>query len=65
MPITLELKKPSQLLELAPNTIITKRNLFDLIQFSKQTESKYFEEDEWKINNTPQQGIIGLEIILN
>lgn len=57
MPITLELKKPSQLLELAPNTIITKRNLFDLIQFSKQTESKYFEEDEWKINNTPQQGI--------
>lgn len=57
MTITTKLNKPSQLLSLSSNTIITKRNLFDLIQFSKQTGSEYFEDEEWKINNTPQQGI--------
>ncbi|QXA51072.1 HNH endonuclease [Enterobacter cancerogenus] len=54
---TLELNKPSQLLSLTSKTVISKRNLFDLIQFSKQNQTEYYEGDEWKINNTPQQGI--------
>lgn len=45
------------ILSLEIGTLITKRNLFDLIQYSKQKNSKYWSGDEWKINNTPQQGI--------
>jgi putative restriction endonuclease len=45
------------LLELKNGEIITKRNLFDLIQFSKVVDSKYWTGPDNIIGNTPQQGI--------
>ncbi|ABP59353.1 HNH endonuclease [Enterobacter sp. 638] len=57
MKLTIEVSKPSQLLTLTPKSFVSKRNLFDLIQFSKQTQSEFYEEPDWIINNTPQQGI--------
>lgn len=57
MKLTVDVNKPSQLLTLTPKSFVSKRNLFDLIQFSKQTQSEFYEEPDWIINNTPQQGI--------
>ena len=37
--------------------IITKRNLYDLIQFSKIDTSSYYSGQDNMIRNTPQQGI--------
>lgn len=53
----IELKKPSQLLSLIKSDTVGKIDLFRLIQFSKQSDSEFWEDDNWIINNTPQQGI--------
>jgi putative restriction endonuclease len=45
------------LFELKNGDIITKRNLFDLIQFSKVANSQYWSGADNIIGNTPQQGI--------
>lgn len=51
------IKKPSELLSLQPGESITKRNLYDLIQYSKVEDSEFWDGPEATIGNTPQQGI--------
>jgi len=53
----MELRKPQDLFSLSSGDTITKRNLFDLIQFSKVESSPYWAGSEFVIGNTPQQGI--------
>jgi putative restriction endonuclease len=53
----MKLKRPQDLFLLAAGDVVTKRNLFDLIQYSKVTDSQYWGGEEVKIKNTPQQGI--------
>jgi len=56
-PTYFHLSRPSQLLQLSPSEVVSKRTLFDVIQFSKVPESPHWEGTEWSIANTPQQGI--------
>ena len=51
------LSKPQDLFSLSSGDTVTKRNLFDLIQFSKVESSPYWAGHEFAIGNTPQQGI--------
>lgn len=51
------LTKVQDIFSLSPGDIVTKRNLFDLIQFSKVENSNYWSGQENSIGNTPQQGI--------
>ena len=51
------LKKSQDILELKSGNLVTKRNLFDLIQFSKVVDSEYWSGSDNIIGNTPQQGI--------
>lgn len=53
----MELKKTLDLFSLSQGDIVTKRNLYDLIQFSKVENSAYWSGTEGIIGNTPQQGI--------
>lgn len=53
----MELKRPQDLFLLSAGDIVTKRNLFDLIQYSKISDSQYWGGQEVQIKNTPQQGI--------
>lgn len=53
----MEIRKPQDLFSLSNGDTITKRNLFDLIQFSKVESSPYWAGSEFVIGNTPQQGI--------
>lgn len=53
----MELKKTQDLFSLKQGEIISKRNLFDLIQYSKVESSPYWSGKEFVIGNTPQQGI--------
>ncbi len=53
----MKLTKPASLLKLTGGEIVSKRNLFDLIQYSKVEGSDYWEGQEYIIGNTPQQGI--------
>lgn len=53
----MELNKPQDLFLLSAGDSATKRNLFDLIQYSKVAEFQYWGGEEMKIGNTPQQGI--------
>jgi len=53
----MELKKPQDIFLLSAGDVVTKRNLFDLIQYSKVTESQYWGGEDVQIKNTPQQGI--------
>ena len=53
----MELKRPTDILHLSTGNVVTKRNLFDLIQYSKVEDSKYWDGKENQIGNTPQQGI--------
>ncbi len=57
MPEITNLKSFKDLLFLKQNSQISKRNLWDLIQFSKVEGSEYFNNIENVIGNTPQQGI--------
>ena len=53
----MELSKPQDLFSLASGDTVSKRNLFDLIQYSKVDSSPYWSGPEFTIGNTPQQGI--------
>ena len=53
----MELKKTQDLFFLKKGESISKRNLFDLIQYSKVESSPYWSGNEFVIGNTPQQGI--------
>ena len=51
------LNSSAQLLQLPTGSLISKRELFDLIQYSKQVDSACWHGPDWAIGNTPQQGI--------
>ncbi|HBX60849.1 MAG: restriction endonuclease [Alteromonadaceae bacterium] len=53
----MELSKPQDLFSLVYGATVSKRNLFDLIQYSKVESSPYWSGPELVIGNTPQQGI--------
>jgi putative restriction endonuclease len=53
----MELQNTNDLFTLSIGDVVSKRNLYDLIQYSKVAESQYWTGMELKINNTPQQGI--------
>lgn len=51
------LSRPQDLFTLSTGNTVTKRNLFDLIQYSKVESSPFWSGEEFMIGNTPQQGI--------
>jgi putative restriction endonuclease len=53
----MELQKPQDLFALSAGDLVSKRNLFDLIQYSKVESSPYWGGSDAVIGNTPQQGI--------
>jgi putative restriction endonuclease len=53
----MELTKADDLFAISRGEEISKRNLFDLIQFSKVVGSSFWSGSESIIGNTPQQGI--------
>ncbi len=53
----MELRKPQDIFSLSIGEMVTKRNFFDLIQFSKVISSPYWAGADFAIGNTPQQGI--------
>jgi putative restriction endonuclease len=53
----MELKKTKDIYSLSIGETVTKRNLFDLIQYSKVSSSTYWNGFDDVIGNTPQQGI--------
>jgi hypothetical protein len=57
LPGEIELKKPQEIFSLSIGDIISKRNLYDLIQYSKVKSSRYWGGEDYMIGNTPQQGI--------
>ncbi|WP_250514378.1 HNH endonuclease [Caballeronia sp. INDeC2] len=53
----MQLKKVQDIFTLSTGQLISKRNLFDLIQYSKVEGSDYWSGPEFIVGNTPQQGI--------
>jgi putative restriction endonuclease len=53
----MQLKQPQDIFSLSIGDTVTKRNLFDLIQYSKDKGSSYWAGEDFSIGNTPQQGI--------
>jgi putative restriction endonuclease len=53
----MELLKAQDLFSLSSGDVVTKRNLYDLVQFSKIEASPYWSGTEGIIGNMPQQGI--------
>lgn len=53
----MKLEKAYDLFSLSTGDIVTKRNLYDLVQLSKVEASPYWSGTEGIIGNTPQQGI--------
>lgn len=53
----MDLKNAHDLFALSRGDKVTKRNLFDLIQYSKVSSSTYWSGADMSIGNTPQQGI--------
>lgn len=51
------LVKSEDLFRIREGESVTKRNLFDLIQYSKVEKSSYWSGQDFRIGNTPQQGI--------
>ncbi|MEL4073245.1 HNH endonuclease [Ochrobactrum sp. GPK 3] len=51
------LSSAKEILDIKQGVMISKRNLFDVIQFSKVPESPYYDGTDFVIGNTPQQGI--------
>lgn len=51
------LSKSQDIFSLKPGDVVTKRNLYDLIQYSKVEGSLYWTDSDSRIGNTPQQGI--------
>lgn len=53
----MRLKKPQDLFTLLQGELVIKRNLYDLIQYSKVEGSEFWGGKDVLIGNTPQQGI--------
>jgi putative restriction endonuclease len=53
----MELNKPQDIFSLSVGDTVEKKNLYNLIQFSKKKSSSYWAGQEFAIGNTPQQGI--------
>jgi len=53
----MNIETPSQILSLPAKSKISKRNLFDVIQYSKIEGSNFWGGSDYIIGNTPQQGI--------
>jgi len=53
----MELKKTQDIFSLSVGDIVTKRNLYDLVQYSKVEGSPFWSGTDGIIGNTPQQGI--------
>lgn len=53
----MELEKAQDLFSLSTGDVVSKRNLYDLVQFSKVEASPYWSGLDGMIGNTPQQGI--------
>lgn len=53
----MELSKPQDLFSLSSGDTVSKRSLFDLIQYSKVESSSFWGGYDYIIGNTPQQGI--------
>lgn len=53
----MELKNTQDIFSLSVGDLVTKRNLYDLVQFSKIDSSSYWSGIDGIIGNTPQQGI--------
>lgn len=53
----MNLQRPQDIFTISIGDSVTKRNLFDLIQYSKVKESRFWGGPEFSIANTPQQGI--------
>ncbi len=53
----MRLQVSADLFRIPDGDSVTKSNLFDLIQYSKVENSPYWSGHEFKIGNTPQQGI--------
>ncbi len=51
------LTKSQDIFQLKPGDAVAKKNLFDLIQYSKVEGSEYWAGLDFRIGNTPQQGI--------
>lgn len=51
------MQKPQDIFDLLSGDIVSKRNLYDLIQYSKVENSEFWGGPEYLIGNTPQQGI--------
>lgn len=51
------LNSAKEIFDIKQGVMISKRNLFDVIQFSKVLESPYYDGPDFVIGNTPQQGI--------
>lgn len=51
------LSNSKDIFNIKSGSLISKRNLFDIIQFSKVPESAYYSGPDFVIGNTPQQGI--------
>lgn len=53
----IELKKTQDLFKLKQNDTIFKKNLEELVKCSKKENSEFWSGKDFRINNTPQQGI--------
>jgi putative restriction endonuclease len=53
----MSIQKPQDLFTIQQGDLITKRNLYDLIQYSKIEGSEFYGGKNVSIGNTPQQGI--------
>lgn len=53
----MNLQKPQDIFRISIGDTVLKRNLFDLIQFSKVEGSQFWGGHEFSVGNTPQQGI--------
>jgi len=51
------LSSSKEIFNIKEGVLISKRNLFDVIQFSKVPESPYYDGTDFVIGNTLQQGI--------
>ncbi|MDP2696549.1 HNH endonuclease [Thalassospira sp.] len=53
----MKIERPQEILEIPTGVRVSKRNLYDLIQYSKVENSEYWGGEDFAIGNTPQQGI--------
>lgn len=53
----MKVERPQEILKITTGVRVSKRNIYDLIQYSKVENSEYWGGEAFVIGNTPQQGI--------